>query len=161
MRGTTRVFAFFIKYRVCLRECVPLSFPPSIGKLHPELFLPLSPMLHNDDRNDRASREPGSHFNVCLPYSLALAQISPHPCSCDLQCPPWLMWRRDRAESRGKGDSLFSFSLHCLSLFMTSPAWPGTRRDPRENVQRTIHRRQWLPRQTQSSAVALWLITKQ
>lgn len=105
------------------------------------------------------SRVP-TFMSACLTPQLA-AQVSPHPCSCDLQHPPWLMWRRDRAGSRKKGDSLFSFSRQCLSLFMTSPAWPGTWRDPRENVQRTIHWRQWLPRQTQSSAVALWLITKQ
>lgn len=56
-------------------------------------------------------------MSACLTPLLS-AQVSPHPCSCDLQRPPWLMWRRDRAGSRGKGNSLFSFSLSPLSLFI-------------------------------------------
>lgn len=159
MKGTTHVFAFFIKYSIC--ECVFPPFPPSTLCLIISsscLCLPSSIMM------TRMARLPQiwvpTLMSACLTPLLS-AQVSPHPCPCDLQCPPWLMWRRDRAGSRGKGDSLFSFFLHCLSLFMTSPAWPGTWCDPRETVHCATHWWQWLPRQTQSSAVAFWLITRQ
>lgn len=102
-------------------------YPPPPHPLHPmahhHLFLPLSPTLTNDDWNGHAPGEPGSHFNVSLPYSLALGSGYSPPLPSDLQRPRWLTGEEGPSWKQGKGgDSLFSFSLHCLSLFTTSPA---------------------------------------
>lgn len=126
--------------------CMSVSSPfPSLCSMPRHLLLPLSPWLHNDDRNCQASRDLSSHFNVCVPYS----GFSP-PGPCDLQRPPWLMWRRDRRE----GVFIVLF-LPPLSLYLwhLQHDW-GHGVTPGTLVPVT-------PRQTQSRAVAFWLIAAQ
>lgn len=122
---------------LCLLFSLYLSIQESVSPLpslrpmpHHHLFLPLSPTLPNDDRNGQAPWEPGSHFNVSLPYSLALGSGFSPPLPSDLQRPRWLLGGETELEAKERGDSLCSF-LSPLSLFiydissMTGDvAWP-------------------------------------
>lgn len=77
---------------------------------HHHLVSPLSPILSNDDRNSHAPAAQRSHFNVSLPYPLALSSgfalpkptpaISP---SSDLQHPQWLPGRGTELQQRKGG----------------------------------------------------------
>lgn len=116
-------------YTYVFIACHSRSVEPYPLPHHQHLFLPLSPTLPNDDRIDHTPAEPGSHFNVSFSYSLALGSGFSFPLvPCPLiyntpsgraRCREWWWWR-------WWGVSLFSFSLYCLSLFMTSPAWLRT-----------------------------------
>lgn len=73
---------------------------------------------------------------------------TPPPCPL-IYCTPCGSQAEGRSSSSRKGGgvgeslcggcSLFPFLFHCLSLFMTSPAWPGLPSDPRESVESAVH----------------------
>lgn len=114
------MFAVFIIY-VHLRVCKPPPRAPSHASSLSSSLLAFVSYPTYDDRNGHALAEPGSHFNVSLPYSLALGSGFgfPPPLSSDLQHPQWLPGKRDRAGSRGKGGGGFIVLFPSpLSLFI-------------------------------------------
>ena len=120
---------------VHLRVCLPTPSPPSVPCLiiiSSCLCLPRSLMMTG--MAGLPESQVPTLMSPCLTPLLS-AQVSPHPCPSDLQRPRWLLggWGAvgQSLKQRKGGIHCSLFSLHCLSLFMTSPAWPGTWRDPR------------------------------